>query len=89
MTTNISESMNAVLVKVGELPIIVFVNEIRLLCQKWFYECRNKVKDCTSKMSTYIEKKLEIRLDQAQVMDVSNTHIFLILSNFHFIITKT
>ncbi|KAL5581631.1 hypothetical protein UlMin_014073 [Ulmus minor] len=32
MTTNISESLNAVLVKVRELPITAFVNEIRLLC---------------------------------------------------------
>ncbi|KAL5556423.1 hypothetical protein UlMin_038659 [Ulmus minor] len=38
MTTNISESLNAVLVKVRELPITAFVNEIRLLCQKWFHE---------------------------------------------------
>ena len=37
MTTNISESMNVVLVKVRELPITAFVNEIRLMCQKWFY----------------------------------------------------
>ncbi|KAL5568441.1 hypothetical protein UlMin_025016 [Ulmus minor] len=36
MTTNISESFNAVLVKVRELPIIAFVNEVRLLCQRWF-----------------------------------------------------
>ena len=51
--------MNVVLVKVRELPITTFVNEIRLLCQKWFYERRNKANDCTSKMSTYVEKKLE------------------------------
>ncbi|KAL5544652.1 hypothetical protein UlMin_008436 [Ulmus minor] len=70
MTTNISESMNAVLVKVRELPITTFVNEIRLLCQKWFYERRNKAKDCTSKMSTDMEKKLERRRDQAQVIDI-------------------
>ncbi|KAL5567471.1 hypothetical protein UlMin_024046 [Ulmus minor] len=38
MTTNIFESLNAVLVKVREFPITAFVNEIRLLCQKWFHE---------------------------------------------------
>ncbi|KAL5580372.1 hypothetical protein UlMin_012814 [Ulmus minor] len=43
MTTNISESLNAVLVKVREFPITAFVNEIRLLCQKWFHERRTKV----------------------------------------------
>ncbi|KAL5551852.1 hypothetical protein UlMin_002028 [Ulmus minor] len=72
MTTNILESMNAVLVKVRELPITAFVNEIRLLCQNWFYERRKKEKDCTRKLSTDVEKKLEIRRDQAQVMAVSS-----------------
>lgn len=71
MTMNISESMNAVLVKVRELPITTFVNEIRLLCQKWFYERRNKASDYTSIMSKVVEKKLEKRRDQAQKMDVS------------------
>ncbi|KAL5549338.1 hypothetical protein UlMin_004569 [Ulmus minor] len=42
MTTNISESLNAVLVKVRELPITALVNEIWLLCQKWFHERRTK-----------------------------------------------
>ncbi|KAL5583420.1 hypothetical protein UlMin_015862 [Ulmus minor] len=69
MTTNILESMNAVLVKVRELPITTFVNEIRLLCQKCFYECHNKVKDCTTKMSIDMEKNLEKRRDRVQVMD--------------------
>ena len=82
MTTNISESMNAALVKVRELPITAFVNEIWLLYQKWLYKCRNKVKDCTSKISTDVEKKLERRQDQVQVMDISCTHIFLTLPNF-------
>ncbi|KAL5576621.1 hypothetical protein UlMin_018320 [Ulmus minor] len=58
MTTNISESMNAALVK------------IRLLCQRWFFERRNKAKDFTSKMSKDVEKKLEKRRDRAQIMDI-------------------
>ncbi|KAL5554064.1 hypothetical protein UlMin_041465 [Ulmus minor] len=69
MTTNISKSMNAALVKVRELPITAFVNEIRLLCQRWFFERRNKAKDFTSKMSKDVEKKLEKRRDGAQIMD--------------------
>ena len=60
MKTNISESMKVVLVKVRELPITAIVNEICLLCQKWFYEHCNKGKDYKSKMSTDVEKKLEI-----------------------------
>ncbi|KAL5570617.1 hypothetical protein UlMin_027192 [Ulmus minor] len=51
MTTNISESLNAVLVKVKELPITAFVNEIWLFCQKWFHERRTKAGGCTSMMS--------------------------------------
>ena len=88
MTTNILESMNAILVKVRELPITTFDNEIHLLCQKWFYKRRNKARDGTSNMSIDVEKKLEIRRDQAQVKDVSYTHIFLILSDFNYKITK-
>ncbi|KAL5574090.1 hypothetical protein UlMin_023687 [Ulmus minor] len=70
MTTNISESLNAVLVKVRELPIIAFVNEIRLLCQKWFHERRTKAAGCTTMMSKDIETKLEERKDRAQAMGV-------------------
>ena len=76
MTTNISESMNTALVKVREIPITTFVNEIHLMCKKWFYKRHNKAKYCTSKMSTDVEKKLEIRRDQTQVMDVSGRYIF-------------
>lgn len=75
--------MNATLAKVRKLLITAFVNEIHLMCQKWFYERRNKAKDWTTKMSTDVEKKLKRRRDQAQVMDISCTHIFLSLSNFY------
>ncbi|KAL5580370.1 hypothetical protein UlMin_012812 [Ulmus minor] len=68
MTTNISESLNAVLVRVRELPITAFVNEIRLLCQKWFHECRTKAGGCSSMMSKDVEMKLEQRKDRAQVI---------------------
>ncbi|KAL5581673.1 hypothetical protein UlMin_014115 [Ulmus minor] len=70
MTTNISESLNAVLVKVRELSITAFVNEIRLLCQKWFHERRTKAAGCTTMMSKDIETKLEERKDRAQAMGV-------------------
>ncbi|KAL5576418.1 hypothetical protein UlMin_018117 [Ulmus minor] len=70
MTTNISESLNAALVKVRELPITAFVNEIRLLCQKWFHERHTKAGCCSSKMSKDVETKLAQRRDHAQSMDV-------------------
>ncbi|KAL5537914.1 hypothetical protein UlMin_043714 [Ulmus minor] len=63
MTTNISESFNAVLVKVRELPITAFVNEVRLLCQRWFQQRRTKANGCSSRMSTDVENKLEQRRD--------------------------
>ena len=71
MTTNISESLNTALVKVRELSITVFVNEIRLLCQKWFHERLTKAVGCSSRMSKDVETKLEKRRDHAQSMDVS------------------
>lgn len=80
MMNNIFESMNAALLKVRELPITAFVNEIRLLCQRWFFERRNKAKDFTSKMSKDVEKKLEKRRDRAQIMDVSCLTFFFYLS---------
>ncbi|KAL5558468.1 hypothetical protein UlMin_034679 [Ulmus minor] len=70
MTTNISKSLNAVLVKVRELPMTAFVNEIRLLCQKWFHERRTKAACCTTMMSKDVETKLEERKDRAQAMGV-------------------
>ena len=71
MTTNISELLNTVLIKVRELPITAFVNEIRLLCQKWFHKHRTKAGGCTSMMSKDVETKLEQRKDRAQAMSVS------------------
>ena len=71
MTTNISELLNVVLVKVRELPITAFLNEIQLLCKKWFHECCTKVGGCNSRMLKDVETKLEQRRDRAQVMDVS------------------
>ncbi|KAL5554646.1 hypothetical protein UlMin_042047 [Ulmus minor] len=70
MTTNILESLNAVLVKVRELPITAFVNEIRFLYQKWFHERHTKAGGCTSMMSKDVEMKLEQRKDRAQAMGV-------------------
>ncbi|KAL5556575.1 hypothetical protein UlMin_038811 [Ulmus minor] len=57
MTTNISESLNAVLVKVRELPITALR--------------RTKAAGCTTMMSKDIEMKLEGRKDRAQAMGVS------------------
>ena len=61
--------LNAILVKVRELSITAFVNEIHLLCQKWFHERRTKARNCTNKMSKNIETKLEQRRNCVQVMD--------------------
>ncbi|KAL5568403.1 hypothetical protein UlMin_024978 [Ulmus minor] len=85
MTTNISESFNAVLVKVRELPITAFVNEVRLLCQRWFQQRRTKVNGCSSRMSTDVENKLEQRRDRAQTMDVicADQYTFDVLDGDH------
>ena len=79
MTTNISKSLNAVLVKVRELPITAFVNEIQLLCQRWFHERCTKAGGCSSRMSRDVETKLEQRRDGAHAMDVS----FLMVPYIH------
>ena len=67
------------LVNVREFPITAFVNEIRLLCQKWFHEQRTKAGGCSSRMSRDVETKLEQRRDGAHAMDVS----FLMVPYIH------
>ncbi|KAL5554741.1 hypothetical protein UlMin_042142 [Ulmus minor] len=43
MTTNISECINAILVKERELPITTLAEEMRSLVQRWHYERRTEV----------------------------------------------
>lgn len=52
MTTNISESLNNVLVNAREYPIEALIEHFRALLQRWFYERQNN----TDQIFTYLTK---------------------------------
>ncbi|KAL5580416.1 hypothetical protein UlMin_012858 [Ulmus minor] len=58
MTTNISECINAILVKERELPITAFAEEMRSLVQRWHYERRTEADKCKMKLTPSAEALL-------------------------------
>ncbi|KAL5549646.1 hypothetical protein UlMin_004877 [Ulmus minor] len=73
MTTNISECINAILVKERELLVTALAKEMRCLVQRWHYERRTEVEKCKTKLTPSIEaslseqyqKLLQMRLNPA------------------------
>ncbi|KAL5544562.1 hypothetical protein UlMin_008346 [Ulmus minor] len=73
MTTNISECINAILVKERELPITALAKEMRSLVQRWHYERHTEVDKCKTKLMPSAEAllaeqyqlSLRMRLDPA------------------------
>ncbi|KAL5542897.1 hypothetical protein UlMin_010607 [Ulmus minor] len=51
MTTNISECINAILVKERKLPVTALAEEIRSLVQQWNYERRTEVEKCKTRLT--------------------------------------
>ncbi|KAL5539101.1 hypothetical protein UlMin_045399 [Ulmus minor] len=49
MTTNISECINAILLKERELPVIALVEEMRSLVQRWHYERQMEAEKCKTR----------------------------------------
>lgn len=66
LTTNIAESMNAVLKEARGFPIIGMLETIRLLLQTWFYNRYTQAKDCTSTLTPKVEAMLSRRDDEAR-----------------------
>ncbi|KAL5558900.1 hypothetical protein UlMin_035111 [Ulmus minor] len=58
MTTNISEWINAILVKNRELPITALAEELRSLVQRWHYEQQTEVEKCKMKLTLSAEALL-------------------------------
>ncbi|KAL5570116.1 hypothetical protein UlMin_026691 [Ulmus minor] len=58
MTTNISECVNAILVKERELPVTVLAEEMRCFVQRWHYECQTKADKCKTKLTPSAEALL-------------------------------
>ncbi|KAL0551483.1 hypothetical protein IC582_010571 [Cucumis melo] len=69
MTTNIAESMNFILKKPRDLPIASFLEHVRALLQRWFWEYREiKV---TSTLTKWAELVIQKKQEQALIMKVN------------------
>ena len=63
MTTNISESLNFVVLKARELPICSMLEVLRMMLQRWFFERRNEagyqVTDFTKTIEGILREQIE------------------------------
>ena len=71
MTTNISESLNNVLVNAREYPIEALIEHFRSLLQRWFYERRNKADQTFTYLTNHANKCLRDREKIARCLSVS------------------
>ncbi|KAL5547888.1 hypothetical protein UlMin_003119 [Ulmus minor] len=58
MTTNISECINAILLKEHELPVIALAEEMRSLVQRWHYERQKEAEKCKTQLTPSAETLL-------------------------------
>ncbi|XP_024026491.1 uncharacterized protein LOC112093061 [Morus notabilis] len=70
MTTNISESLNNVLVNAREYSIEALIEHFRSLLQRWFYERRNKADQTFIYFSKHATKYLRDRKKIARCLSV-------------------
>ncbi|XP_038713386.1 uncharacterized protein LOC120007256 [Tripterygium wilfordii] len=71
LTTNIAESMNAVLREARHLPITMLVEHLRDLLQRWFYERRTEAASLNSVLCKEVDKHIRKRIDRSRRMDVT------------------
>ncbi|XP_024029606.1 uncharacterized protein LOC112094009 [Morus notabilis] len=70
MKTNISESLNNVLVNAREYPVEALIEHFRSLLQRWFYERRNKADQTFTYLSKHATKYLRDREKIARCLSV-------------------
>ncbi|XP_024019626.1 uncharacterized protein LOC112091074 [Morus notabilis] len=70
MTTNISESLNNVLVNAREYPIEALIEHFKSFLQRWFYEGRNKADQTFTYLSKHATKCLRDREKIARCLSV-------------------
>lgn len=75
MMTNISESLNATILDVRELPISSMLEVLRMMMQQWFHNRRNETNYQVTKFTKSIEKHLREQIGKGRSIQVS---IFLI-----------
>ncbi|XP_024027713.1 uncharacterized protein LOC112093465 [Morus notabilis] len=75
MTTNISKSLNNVLVNAREYPIEALIEHFRSLLQRWFYERRNKADRTFTYLTKHANKCLCDRRKIVQPMDINKYYV--------------
>ncbi|KAA0061376.1 MuDRA-like transposase [Cucumis melo var. makuwa] len=71
MTTNIIESMNSILKEPRDLPIVSFLENVRALLQRWFWERREEGIKVTSTLTKWAELVIQKKQEVALTMKVN------------------
>nr|XP_016474020.1 PREDICTED: uncharacterized protein LOC107795828 [Nicotiana tabacum] len=81
LTTNLVESMNSMLLKVREIPILIMLDFIQEKLGEWFYERRKKANETFHKISIWAEEEMTKKMDLACKMLVFNLDSILFRIN--------
>ncbi|KAL5562648.1 hypothetical protein UlMin_032395 [Ulmus minor] len=81
MMTNISECINAILVKERELPVTALVEEMRSLVQRWHYERWTEAEKCKTRLTPSAEILLseQYQLLMRMRLDPANDTVYTVL----------
>ncbi|KAA0066561.1 MuDRA-like transposase [Cucumis melo var. makuwa] len=71
MTTNIAESMNSILKEPRDLPIASFLENVRALLQRWFWERREEGIKVTSTLTKWAKLVIQKKQEGALTMKVN------------------
>ncbi|KAL4016884.1 hypothetical protein IC575_024546 [Cucumis melo] len=71
MTTNIAESMNSILKEPRDFPIASFLENVRALLQRWFWERREEGIKVTSTLTKWAELVIQKKQEGALTMKVN------------------
>ncbi|KAL4021249.1 hypothetical protein IC575_020043 [Cucumis melo] len=71
MTTNIAQSMNSILKEPRDLPIASFLENVRALLQRWFWERREECIKVTSTLTKWAELVIQKKQERALTMKVN------------------
>ncbi|XP_019227552.1 PREDICTED: uncharacterized protein LOC109208851 [Nicotiana attenuata] len=81
LTTNMVESMNSVLLKAREMPILRMLDFIQKKLGEWFYERRKKANETFHKVSIWAEEEMTKKMDLACKIFVFNLDSMLFRIN--------
>ncbi|KAA0045018.1 MuDRA-like transposase [Cucumis melo var. makuwa] len=76
MTTNIAESMNSILKEPRDFPIASFLENVRALLQRWFWERREEGIKVTSTLTKWAELVIQKKQEGALTMKVNPTDCY-------------